>query len=157
MNTDDLDFDLPADLIAQEPPPQRTASRLMRYRRADRSVAHHTFSDLPRLLRPGDLLVFNDARVIPARFALRKHTGGRVEGLFLREPQPGRWRVMLRNLGPVRGPSPPLTFEGEPALSASVAWAGEGGEYELLVSTAEPAVDVLGRVGRMPLPPYIRR
>ena len=155
MRTDDLDFELPPELVAQSPPPQRASSRLLHYRRADRAVAHRTFSDLPEILRPGDLLVFNDARVVPARFVLRKETGGRVEGLFLREPGPGRWRVMLKNLGAGRGGA--LTFEGAPGLSASVASAGDGGEYELSVTTFEPALAVLARIGRMPLPPYIRR
>src|SRR5829696_345498 len=99
MRTDDLDFDLPPELIAQEPPPERHASRLLHYRRADRSVSHRQFSDLPSILRRGDLLVFNDARVLPARFLLRRSTGGRVEGLFLRELRRGRWAVLLRGVG----------------------------------------------------------
>src|SRR5690242_8317269 len=101
MRTDDLDFTLPPELIAQSPVPDRAASRLLHYRRADRSIGHRAFSDLPGLLRPGDLLVFNDARVIPARFTLRKSTGGRVEGLFLADEGGGAWRVMLKNLGRV--------------------------------------------------------
>src|SRR5688500_14610814 len=83
MRTDELDFDLPPELIAQEPPPQRHSSRLLHYRRSDGSVLHRTFSDLSAILTPGDLLVFNNARVLPARFMLRKETGGKVEGLFL--------------------------------------------------------------------------
>jgi S-adenosylmethionine:tRNA ribosyltransferase-isomerase len=157
MRTDELDFHLPPELIAQAPAPQRTASRLLHYRRADRSVTHLTFSDLPSLLRPGDLLVFNDTRVIPARFVLRKSTGGRVDGLFLSEPSPGRWRVMLRNLGPVR--DEPLQFEAAPQVRAAVVKPIGDGEYEMLVHTdvLVPATDLLDRIGRMPLPPYIRR
>lgn len=154
MRTDDLDFELPAELIAQAPSAQRAASRLLHYRREDRSIAHRTFSDLPSLLRRGDLLVFNDARVVPARFALRKGTGGRVEGLFLRETAPGRWRVMLKNLG--RG-SWTFTFEQAPGVSATVVESHAGGEHEIAVGTDEPALVLLSRVGRMPLPPYIRR
>src|SRR5437763_7597104 len=101
MRTDDLDFDLPPELIAQSPTPDRAASRLLHYRRADRSIAHRAFSDLSELLRPGDLLVFNDARVIPARFTLHKASGGRVEALFLADGGRGVWRVMLKNLGRV--------------------------------------------------------
>src|SRR4051794_32905208 len=99
MQTDELDFDLPPELIAQTPAPQRTDSRLLRYIRGDRSISHHTFSDLPTFLRKGDLLVFNDARVIPARFTLLKSTGGRVEGLFVEELELGTWHVLLKNLG----------------------------------------------------------
>jgi S-adenosylmethionine:tRNA ribosyltransferase-isomerase len=155
MRTDDLDFDLPPGLIAQEPPARRSDSRLLHYRRSDRSVAHRKFADLPSLLRPGDLLVFNNARVIPARFTLRKATGGRVEGLFLEGVAPRRWRVLLHNLGPHRGG--PLIFEHAPEVSASVTSVAEGGEAEMEVRSDEPAPALLERVGRMPLPPYIKR
>jgi S-adenosylmethionine:tRNA ribosyltransferase-isomerase len=153
MRTDELDFELPPELIAQTPAERREQSRLLHYRIATRTVAHRKFSDLPSLLREGDLMVFNDARVVPARFMLRKSTGGAIEGLFLAEPRPGRWRVLLKNLGRYRGE---LMLEHEP-VSARVVDIGEGGEYELEMSTDEPALLVLARVGRMPLPPYIRR
>lgn len=155
MRTDELDFDLPEDLIAQTPPVERSASRLMHYRRADGALAHRVFSDLPKLLRAGDLLVFNDAKVLPARFALRKDTGGRVDGLFLHEPQVRRWRVLLRNMGSaVNGE---LSVIGAPEIRARVVEAGPAGEYELELSATEAAAIILERIGRMPLPPYIRR
>ena len=160
MRTDDLDFHLPPELIAQEPPPVRSASRLLVYQRGDRSIAHHAFADLPRFLSAGDLLVFNDARVLPARFALRKQTGGLVEGLFLSEVRIGRWRVLLRNAG--RNPAP-MRFERAADLSAVVVRSGEAGEHEIdLVAEGRNPIEasadaVLARVGRMPLPPYIRR
>ena len=152
MRTDDLDFTLPAELVAQAPPADRAAARLMHYRRAGGSVGHRTFSDLPSLLRAGDVLVFNDARVMPARFLLRKATGGAVEGLFLSQVGPGRWRVLLRNLGRSTGP---LTFDREPELG--VTPTRDGDAYVIALTSTEPAAAVLGRVGRMPLPPYIRR
>ncbi len=152
MRTDDLDFALPPELIAQSPPTDRAAARLMHYRRSNGSVAHRTFSDLPLLLRRGDVLVFNNARVLPARFLLRKETGGAVEALFLSEIRPGRWRVLLRNFGRSTGP---LTVDREPTLSAQPTRVGD--EYELDLTTSEPAAAVLDRLGRMPLPPYIRR
>jgi S-adenosylmethionine:tRNA ribosyltransferase-isomerase len=159
MRTDDLDFHLPPELIAQAPPPERTASRLLHYRRADRSVNHLTFARLPSLLRPGDLLVFNNTRVIPARFTLRKPTGGRVEGLFLAEPSPGHWRVLLRNLGPPR--PEPLLVDGAPSVRARVTASFGEGEYELTLNAEEPpvppATQLLAGIGRMPLPPYIKR
>jgi S-adenosylmethionine:tRNA ribosyltransferase-isomerase len=155
MRTDDLDFDLPEGLIAQVPPAERTASRLMHYRRGDGALAHRVFSDLPGILRPGDLLVFNDTRVLPARFALRKSTGGRIDGLFLEEPARGRWRVLLRNLGKTPGAS--LAFADAPEISAKVICIGADGEYELQISSPESAALILERLGRMPLPPYIRR
>ena len=154
MRTDELDFKLPAELIAQTPSPERSSSRLLRFRRADAAVEHHVFRDLPALLNRGDLLVFNNARVIPARFLLRKATGGAVEGLFLDEPRPGEWRVLLRDLGRAAGP---LHFDADPQISARVVVAEGEGQYRLAVEGAESAVALLERVGRMPLPPYIRR
>jgi S-adenosylmethionine:tRNA ribosyltransferase-isomerase len=155
LDTRDLDFDLPPELIAQEPPAERPASRLLHYRRDTKAIAHRRFADLPNLLRPGDLLVFNDTRVLPARIALRKATGGRVEGLYLATESPGQWRVMLKNVG--EGIGARLAFADEPALSLEVIEKRDGGEYRVAVSSAEPAQVVLSRVGRMPLPPYIRR
>ena len=154
MRADDLDFDLPAELIAQRPADERSASRLLHYRRSDRSIAHRTFSDLPGLLKRGDLLVFNDARVIPARFFTRKETGALVEGLFLWQAGPNRWRVLLKNLGSYLGK--PLHF-GVEGLTGKVIAATEHGEYELEVESMEPASQILQRIGRMPLPPYIKR
>lgn len=155
MRTDELDFELPAELIAQMPSAGRAQSRLLHYARSDRSVRHRTFSDLPQLLRPGDLLVFNDAQVVPARLALRKNTGGLVEGLFLAQVRPGVWRVMLRNIGPAWADRM-LHFADEPQLTARVI-KKEGDQYEMELSIAEQAGVILGRVGRMPLPPYIHR
>ena len=157
MRTDDLDFHLPPELIAQAPPPQRAGSRLMHYRRSDRAVHHVTFRDLPGLLRHGDLLVYNDTRVIPARFALRKSTGGRVEGLFLGEPSPGCWRVLLKNAKPAAGEV--LQFEAAPHVTATLARVLGGGEYEVRLNGQgdQPAGALLEQVGRMPLPPYIKR
>jgi S-adenosylmethionine:tRNA ribosyltransferase-isomerase len=156
MRTDELDFELPPELIAQAPVPDRHGSRLLHYRRSDRSVAHRTFSDLPGLLRPGDLLVFNDARVLPARFMLRKSTGGQVEGLFLEELALGEWRALLKNAGP-RAAGTELRFAADPGVSVRVREKHDAGEYTMEISPAHPAAELLERVGRMPLPPYIRR
>jgi S-adenosylmethionine:tRNA ribosyltransferase-isomerase len=154
MRTDELDFVLPPDLIAQTPPARRTDSRLLHYRREDRSIVHRTFADLPQVPRPGDLLVFNDARVIPARFTLRKSTGGRVEGLFIAQTPLGHWQVLLKNLGGAAGP---LVFAEAPEIIANVIKADPGGEYEIELNPQLPALELLDRVGRMPLPPYIKR
>jgi S-adenosylmethionine:tRNA ribosyltransferase-isomerase len=154
MDTADLDFHLPPELIAQAPADRREASRLLHYRRDDRSIAHRHFADLPDLLRPGDLLVLNDTRVLPARLEFRKRTGGRIEGLFLREIAPGQWRVLLRGLGASR---PTLHFTFAPDLTATPGAHHGEGEYDLALNTTEPADTLLQRVGRMPLPPYIKR
>jgi S-adenosylmethionine:tRNA ribosyltransferase-isomerase len=154
MSTEELNFDLPVELIAQQPSAERAASRLLHYRKTDRSISHRRFSELPGLLRKDDLLVFNDTKVLPARFVLRKQSGGRVEGLFLSEARPGRWLVLLRDLGGHRGE---LHFDADQNLSATLAVAGEGGQYEIELNAPEPAAAVLERIGRMPLPPYIKR
>ncbi|MBC8106490.1 MAG: tRNA preQ1(34) S-adenosylmethionine ribosyltransferase-isomerase QueA [Anaerolineae bacterium] len=156
MRTDELDFDLPSELIAQVPARERAQSRLMRYRRADRSIAHRRFEELPALLRAGDLLVFNDARVIPARFTLKKQTGGLVEGLFLSQRATGQWNVLLKNLGPVTSDTE-LRFVDAPNVSVRVVERGGDGQQLLDVSSDEPAIEFLHRIGRMPLPPYIKR
>ncbi len=156
MTIDDLDYLLPPELIAQTPAVDRQASRLLHYRRADESIRHRRFEELDTLVRPGDLLVMNDAKVTPARFMLIKPTGGKVEGLFVEQRSPGRWWAMFKNMGPT-DPQRWLSFEGEPGLRCKVIDRGEGGQYEIELETAEPAHAVLERVGRMPLPPYIKR
>lgn len=156
MRTDELDFHLPPELIAQVPSERREQSRLLHYRRASREVSHRRFGDLPQLLRAGDLLVLNDARVVPARFSLQKPTGGHVEGLFLTETSPGEWGVMLRNLGAFRD-STELHFLDAPQWRLKVLEKDAEGFYRVQLSPPDAAQTVLGQVGRMPLPPYIRR
>ena len=154
MRSEELDFALPPELIAQSPAQRRSDARLLHYRRSGGSIEHRTFSDLPRLLHPTDLLVFNDAKVLPARFLLRKSSGGKIEGLFLSEPQPNVWSVLLRNLGDAR-PGTVLHFTDAPEVAAKIVGRGEEGEYKIQVpAQREP---LLNRVGRMPLPPYIKR
>lgn len=156
MRTDELDFDLPEELIAQTPAQERSDSRLLHYRCADRSVTHRQFHELPALLKPGDLLVFNDARVLPARFSLLKATGGHIEGLFLSELSPGTWSVMLRNLGTPKGPVR-LRFVDAPDIAMDVLSKDQEGNYRVQIDPISSADQLLARVGRMPLPPYIRR
>ncbi len=156
MLTDDLDFHLPPELIAQTPSPERSTSRLLHYRRSDGQIRHHQFADLVAILRAGDLLVFNDTRVIPARFYLHKSSGGRIEGLFLVESEPGIWMAMLRNMGDARRGTI-LRFETEPEMSAEILRNLGGGEFQLQINSKEPARAILDRLGRMPLPPYIKR
>lgn len=159
MKTDDLDFHLPSELIAQVPTEDRAASRLLHYRRDTGAVAHRKFADLPALLRPGDVLVFNDARVTPARFYLRKPTGGRIEGLYLGEMGEGVWSVMLRDVASLQpGGGTRLSFENASEATAMLLEKGAEGVCRIRVAgVSEPAEPFLERIGRMPLPPYIRR
>src|SRR5205085_8058746 len=95
-----LDYPLPEHLIAQEPAVPRDASRLLVLRRADVSIAHHFFRDLPDLLAAGDLLILNDTRVLPARLiGRRESTGGKWEGLFLGAAADGSWEMLCQTRG----------------------------------------------------------
>jgi S-adenosylmethionine:tRNA ribosyltransferase-isomerase len=147
----ELDYELPEDLIAQSPAEPRDASRLMVVDVQGGTVSHHTFRDLPGFLLPGDALVLNETKVIPARLKARKPTGGGVELLFLRDLGPdhgGSWEVLAR---PSRRLKPGLVlFAGGEKLTL-VKSLGDG--HWAVSGTDLPSL--LGRSGRMPLPPYI--
>src|SRR5437762_3545851 len=97
MRTDDFDYDLPPQLIAQEPCTERDQSRLLVFRRSSNSIEHHVFRDLPELLNPNDLLVLNDTRVVPARLlGKRARTNDGWENLFLRESTEGIWELLYQ-------------------------------------------------------------
>lgn len=160
MRISDFDFALPEELIAQVPVTPRDASRLLVLPPAG-DLVHAQFTDLPGRLAPGDLLVFNDTRVIPARLLGRKETGGQVE-LLLCEPLAGagggplgrRWRAMGQASKPIR-PGAVLAFDG---LTARVDAAPGEGFYEVTLDRDGAALEAaLARAGRIPLPPYIRR
>ena len=156
LKTADFDYDLDPKWIAQQPVEPRDASRLMVLRRSDGSRRHHIFRDLPDLLNPGDLLVLNDTRVIPAGFTCRRRSGGRIGGMFLRELGPGRWEVMLKGARQCRiGQQLSLTGSGGTRLEL-IERLGEG-RWNVGVEPAAPAVEILQQVGSTPLPPYIRR
>jgi len=156
----DFDYDLPEALIAQEPVTPRDASRLLVLPRHEGPVRHLHFRDLPGLLDPGDLLVFNDTRVIPARLVGTKETGGRCE-LLLVDPLPSdpispgaRWRAMGQASKPIRE-GQRLDFGPLRALVERVE--GEGFFAVRFDLDREAFSDALERCGHVPLPPYIRR
>jgi len=156
METSLFDYYLPHDRIAQHPSDRREQSRLLRIDRASGAVEHRRFLDLPRLLRPGDLLVLNDTRVLPARLTLRRGTGARIDGLFVRALADGRWEMLLRGRGRLR-PGEALVVDGAAEQGMQLIERGDDGVWTV---AADPAVDpaaLLDRVGRAPLPPYIRR
>ena len=162
-DADLYDYDLPAELIAQEPLADRAAARLLRVRRADGSLAHGSVRDLPEILRPGDLLVVNDTRVVPARLVGRRAaTGGRWEGLFLRVaaegPHPGAWVVLAQTRGrPAVGERVVLVDrDGRDATELALVGRAEGGAWLAVPDAAGPFAEILARVGRVPLPGYIR-
>ena len=166
MRTSDFDYDLPPELIAQTPIEPRDASRLLVVNRATGELAHRHFRDIGDYLRPGDLLVANRSRVIPARLAGRKaDSGGAVEALLLaRRPDlgPEYWETLVRPGRRIRE-GQQLLFEraganGQFALSAIVVSRTEAGGRILRFmppASGEPIDAVLARLGSMPLPPYI--
>jgi S-adenosylmethionine:tRNA ribosyltransferase-isomerase len=159
MLVSDFNYNLPPELIAQEPSAQRDQSRLLVLRRADGSMRHHVFGDLPAFLQAGDLLVLNDTRVLRAR--LRGHKtcgGGRIEILLGEELAPNEWWVMLRPGKRVRVGTK-LSFpraDGTP-LHAVVLEKDPEGLCRLGFEGIDNLHDVLDEIGEVPLPPYIQR
>jgi len=157
MTLDELDFHLPPELIAQHPAADRAGSRLLHFNRQTGEIKHHqSFNAIASLFRPGDLLVMNDARVTPARFNLIKSTGGVVQGLFVSQTHPRRWSGMLKNLGPVYVEQW-LLLERGPGVRVRVLEKHDAGLYTLEFEQDQDAAELFERVGRMPLPPYIKR
>lgn len=156
MKLSDFDFALPEELIAQEPLAQRDASRLLVLDRSRAELEHRTFRELGQFLRPGDLLIANDAKVIPARLIGTKvATGGKVELLLCEalDEKQTRWRALGQASKALR-PGMRLRFEG--GLEAELeADAGEGAYDVRLLADDVPAA--IARAGQLPLPPYIRR
>ncbi|MBL7251941.1 tRNA preQ1(34) S-adenosylmethionine ribosyltransferase-isomerase QueA [Alloalcanivorax sp. C16-2] len=151
MRVDDFDFDLPDDLIARHPPQQRRDARLLALTGA--GIAHRRFPDLAGHLRPGDLLVFNDTRVIPARLFGQKDSGGRVEVLIERLLD---GHEALAHVRASKSPKPGGWLHFDEGLAAEVR--GRRGElFHLLFTGCESVLEALERVGHVPLPPYIDR
>jgi len=153
MRLDQFDFDLPPELIAQHPPAQRGQSRLLHLDGRDGAVRDLMFADLPLLVAPGDLLVFNDTKVIKARLFGEKSTGGKVELLIERIVGPKRALALLRASHPPR-PGADLVVAG----TVPVRVLERRGDFHLLeFQTAGSVLELLERVGSVPLPPYIAR
>ena len=153
MKKSDFYFDLPPELIAQTPLERRDASRLLCLERQTGATEHRVFSDLPELLSPGDCLVMNDSRVIPARLFGVRPTGGAVEVLLLRDLGGGDWECLTRP-GRKTRPGTELSFGGE--LTAVVTAAAEDGNKILHFSYEGVFLEILDKLGQMPLPPYIK-
>ena len=154
----DFDFVLPPELIAQSPIEPRDASRLLTLDRQSGALDHRMIRDLPDLLRPGDLLVANNSRVLPARIhGLRSRTGGRVELLLLRNLGDDRWRSLARPARKLRsGEEIDLLARDGTATGASVVVERSEGDGQVVIRIPEDVADHLERYGEMPLPPYVR-
>ena len=153
LTLDDFDFDLPGELIAQHPTAERTASRLLQL--ADGALADYRFGELPQLLQPGDLLVFNDTRVIRARLFGHKESGGRIEVLIERIVDPQHAVAQLRAS---KSPQPGRRILLEDNIELVVRGrSGEQDEFFVLELVGEGDLwSLIEEHGRLPLPPYIQ-
>ncbi|MCL4263192.1 MAG: tRNA preQ1(34) S-adenosylmethionine ribosyltransferase-isomerase QueA [Anaerolineae bacterium] len=155
MKTRDFDYELPPELIAQRPLPQRDASRLLVLHRADGRIEHRQFTDIQDYLRPGDVLVVNNSRVIPARLYGRKTSGGQVEILLLSPLDNTRWQALVGGKRLHEGTEIHITgHDGkETTFTATVTAVLAGPRREIQFS--QPIQDYLDELGHTPLPPYI--
>ena len=154
MNVADFDYDLPDDRIAQEPATRRDASKLLVLDRETGDVTHRVFHEIGDVLTAGDLLVVNDTRVLAARLAARKPTGGRVEVLLVEPCGPRVWRALVSGSRSLR-PGVSLTVSEE-IEAQLLEREGDLWRIALHASSGDPVQAALA-AGAMPLPPYIRR
>ena len=162
----DFDYDLPAELIAQEPPAERGTSRMLVMNRETGALRDSQFSEFPSLLREGDLLVLNDSRVIPARLYARRtlrrekeNPTGRIEVMLTEPAGENQWRALVRP-GRKVAIGERLIFpapDGDIVLEADVLERGEFGDRLLEFAPTEDFFGMLERIGHVPLPPYIHR
>ena len=154
MKKSDFYFDLPEELIAQTPIPERDHSRLLVMSKETGEIEHKHFFDLPDYLREGDCLVLNDSRVLPARLLGCRGSGGGVELVLLRDLGEGKWECLSRP-GRKTKPGTELIF-GDGELKAIVLEVTEGGNRIVQFRYEGIFLEVLERLGKMPLPPYIK-
>ncbi len=155
-----IDYELPAELIAQQPLAHRADARLMVVNRSTDSIDHYHIRDLPSLLHPGDRLVLNDTKVIPAQLrGVRANTGGRWQGLYLGLNDNGDWRLVCKTRGHLHPPEQIKLVDRE-GRSRSTLWLLEqlaDGEWLARPTEDRPVLELLEEMGHVPLPPYIRK
>ncbi len=157
MLISEFDFQLPPELIAQDPLPERDASRLLVLDRRTGEIRHRAFRDLPELLAPGDLVVRNRSRVLAARLLGRRAKGGEAEVLLLRDRGEGKWEAMVRP-GRYLRPGQRVTVDDDfSVVIETEALAEDGRRRVCLISKRRDVEGALQRCGHVPLPPYIRR
>lgn len=154
MKTSDFSFELPSDLVAQYPLEQRSASRLLYYQRSQSLIAHRQFKQLPDLLVPGDVLVMNNTRVMPARFYGYKLTGGRIEGLVERKISDD---VFLAHIKGSRSLHPGMVIDLDVQNGPWKMTILEKHPEWVKCQTNGPLDEILTEIGHIPLPPYIAR
>lgn len=154
MKTHDFWYDLPEELIAQTPLEHRDSSRLMVLDRTDHTVTHRHFYDILDYFQPGDCLVMNDSRVLPARLLGHRPSGGAVELLLLRDLGYNEWECLARP-GKKMQPGQQVIF-GDGALTAVVTQIREDGNRVVRFQYQGIFLEILEQLGKMPLPPYIK-
>ncbi|MBO5495939.1 MAG: tRNA preQ1(34) S-adenosylmethionine ribosyltransferase-isomerase QueA [Oscillospiraceae bacterium] len=154
LKKSDFYFDLPEELIAQTPLERRDSSRMLHLDKVTGEIEHRHFYNLPEYLRAGDCLVINDTRVLPARLLGARKTGGGVELVLLRDLGGGRWECLSRP-GRKTKPGTELFF-GDGELTATVEAVAEGGNRIVQFHYEGIFLEILERLGKMPLPPYIK-
>ena len=154
MKTSDFMYDLPQRLIAQTPLERRDGSRLLVLDKITGQTEHRHFYDLPEYLRPGDCMVLNDSRVIPARLIGARPTGGAIEVMLLKDLGDKRWECLVRP-GKKMRPGHQVVF-GDGELTGEVESVSEGGNRIVRFRYEGIFLEILERLGRMPLPPYIK-
>jgi len=154
-----FDFEMPRELVAQEPLRNRVDARLMVVDRARQSIEHFHVRDLPELLHGGDRLVLNDTKVIPAQLVgKRVPSGGHWQGLYLQSTPEGNWKILCKTRGRLK-PGDAVTLVDAEGRSAEKLWLIEAlpeGQWLAHLESEEPTEKLLARLGRVPLPPYIR-
>ena len=154
MKTHDFWYHLPEELIAQTPLEQRDGSRLLRLNKETGEVSHHHFFEVIDFLRPGDCLVMNDSRVLPARLLGHRPTGGAVEVLLLRDLGEKKWECLCKPGRKLQVGNEVIFGNGE--LTATVIEVREDGNRIVEFHYEGIFLEVLERLGKMPLPPYIK-
>ena len=154
MKTSDFDFYLPEELIAQTPLERRDASRLLTLDKHTGATEHHHFYELPQFLRPGDCLVLNNSRVLPARLIGHRPTGGVCEVLLLTDKGEGLWECLVRPGKKLR-PGAQVIF-GEGQLTAIIEAEESDGKRLVRFHYQGIFLEILEQLGKMPLPPYIK-
>ncbi|MHC4120701.1 MAG: tRNA preQ1(34) S-adenosylmethionine ribosyltransferase-isomerase QueA [Planctomycetota bacterium] len=159
MKTDKLNYDLPVELIAQEPLEVRSDSRLLVLNRYDGDIRDSRFDRLGDFLSSGDCLVLNDTKVLPARFFARRASGGRLEGLFLEEGADGVWTVYLKGARKVKCGEQVYLKDKQNAdfCTAELVERTDSGKCRLKPTIDADASSILAKIGFPPLPPYIKR
>ncbi|MHC4158696.1 MAG: tRNA preQ1(34) S-adenosylmethionine ribosyltransferase-isomerase QueA [Planctomycetota bacterium] len=159
MKTEELNYYLPPELIAQQPLHVRSDSKLLVFNRSSGKLVDSVFSKIGDFLQPGDCLILNDTKVMPARFWAQRTSGGKLEGLFLAESTLGAWQVMLKGAGKVK-PGETIYLkdkENKDFCTAKILDKPNQGICQLKINAEANAETILEEIGFPPLPPYIKR